>query len=310
MIRIKEYLLVAFKGMCMGAADVIPGVSGGTIAFLMGIYSRLIGAINSINKDNLKLLFRFRIKDFFTAIDGAFLCSLFAGILISFFSLAKLMTYLLEYHPIPLWSFFFGLILASIIIIIKDLDGFKLRNILAFIAGTAIASYICLVSPSETSEAYWFIFVSGAIAICAMILPGISGSFILLLLGKYKFLMDAVATFNIPVLIVFFIGAVLGILAFSRFLGWLLKRWYMPTIALLSGFMLGSLIKVWPWKAKVANAIVSAAGDKAPSVDYPILPSQYSEMTGNPDLLGSALLFAVIGIAIVIVIELAAKRKK
>lgn len=297
MNNIKEYLLVAFKGMCMGAADVIPGVSGGTIAFLMGIYSRLLGAINSINKTNLKLLFTLRLREFFTAIDGAFICSLFAGILISFFSLAKLMTYLLEYHPIPLWSFFFGLILASIIFIIKDLDGFKIRNVIAFAIGTGIAAFICLVSPSETSEAYWFIFLSGAIAICAMILPGISGSFILLLLGKYKFLMDAVANLNIPVLIVFFVGAVLGILAFSRFLGWLLKHWYMPTIALLSGFMLGSLIKVWPWKEKVV-------------VDYPVLPSQYREISGNPDLLGYAVLFAVLGALIVVVIEMAAKRKK
>lgn len=307
MNRVFEYITVAFKGVCMGAADVIPGVSGGTIAFLMGIYSRLLGAINSINRKSLSLLLHLKFKQFFTAIDGLFLCSLMAGIFVSIFSLAKVMKYLLEFHPVPLWSFFFGLILASIVVIAKGLDGFKLRNILAFIIGAIIAGWICLVSPSQTSEEYWFIFLSGAIGICAMILPGISGSFILLLLGKYKFIMDAVASFNIPVLIVFACGALIGILSFSRLLGWLLKRYYMSTIALLSGFMLGSLIKVWPWKEQVVNEITSAAGEKAPAVDYPVLPGTFENITGQSAQISQAIIFFIIGVIIVAAIEVASK---
>ena len=207
-----RYFAVAFKGACMGAADVIPGVSGGTIAFLMGIYQELVDSIKSISSSNLKLLFKGKIVEFWKAINGTFLVSLFLGILVSVFSLARLMKYLLEFHPIPLWSFFFGLILASAFVILKELGKWNLQNILALVAGVAAAAYICLVSPSQTTEEYWFIFLSGAIAICAMILPGISGSFILLLLGKYHFVMSAVTELNIPVLCLFGAGAVLGIL--------------------------------------------------------------------------------------------------
>lgn len=304
-----KYIIVAFKGICMGAADVIPGVSGGTIAFLMGIYQELVDSIKSISSSNFKLLLKGRLAEFWRAINGTFLVSLVLGILISIFSLARLMKYLLEFHPIPLWSFFFGLILASSVIILRQLDKWNFKNILALVLGIIVAAYICLVSPSQTPDAYWFIFLSGAIAICAMILPGISGSFILLLMGKYHFVMSAVTELNIPVLVVFAIGAILGILSFSHLLSWLLKKFYMPTIALLSGFMIGSLIKVWPWKEQVVLSATEIAEEGEPLVDHPVWPGYFEQISGVSSQLGLAVLFAVAGIIVVIVMEWASAKK-
>ena len=292
---------VAFKGMCMGAADVIPGVSGGTIAFIMGIYAELLDSIKSVNGEALKLLLKGKIGAFWKHINGTFLASLFAGILISVFSLAKLMKYLLEFHPVPLWSFFFGLILASAVYILKGLDKWSIRNIISLLVGVAIGAFICLASPGQTPDALWFIFLSGAIAICAMILPGISGSFILLLLGKYAFVMEAVSTLNIPVLVVFAAGAGIGIVCFSHILSWLLKKFYMLTIALLSGFMIGSLLKVWPWKVPGAQE----------GFDYPALPGTFEQVTGADPQLFMSIGFMVLGLAIVLLIEfMAAKGEK
>lgn len=303
-----KYVTVVFKGMCMGAADVIPGVSGGTIAFLMGIYRELIDSIQSVSSSNFKLLLKGKVIEFWKAINGTFLLSIFIGILISIFSLARLVKYLLEYHPIPLWSFFFGLILASAIVVLRQLDKWNVKNILSLLMGIVAAAYICLVSPSQTPDAYWFVFISGAIAICAMILPGISGSFILLLLGKYQFIMTAVTELNIPVLLVFAVGAVMGILSFSHLLSWLLKKYYMQTIALLSGFMIGSLIKVWPWKEQALSGVAEVAGEGAPLVDYPILPFRYEQISGLSPYLGQAVFFACIGIAIVVLIEVVSRK--
>ena len=301
MANLLKYVGVAFKGACMGAADVIPGVSGGTIAFLMGIYQELLDSIKSVNGEAFKLLFKGKIADFWKHINGNFLASLFVGILVSVFSLARLMKYLLEFHPIPLWSFFFGLILASAIYILKGLDKWSIQNIVALLIGVGIAAFICVASPAQTPDALWFIFLSGAIAICAMILPGISGSFILLLLGKYAFVMTAVTELNIPVLAVFAVGCAVGIVSFSHFLSWLLKKFYMLTIALLSGFMLGSLLKVWPWKVPGASE----------GFDYPALPAQFEQVTGLEPQLGTSIAFAVLGLAIVLVIEfVAAKGQK
>ncbi len=310
--NIARYLVVAFKGICMGAADVIPGVSGGTIAFLMGIYQELVDSIKSISLSNIKLLLKGRIFEFWKVINGNFLVSLVLGILISIFSLARAMKYLLEFHPVPLWSFFFGLILASAVVILRQIDKWNIQNIIALVAGIAIAAYICLISPSSTPDEYWFIFISGAIAICAMILPGVSGSFILLLMGKYHFIMSAVSELNIPVLCIFGAGAVLGILSFSHLLSWLLKKFYMATIALLSGFMIGSLIKVWPWKEQIvsASANLVAGGEGAPLVDHPVLPGYFEQITGNSSQLGLALLFAVVGIIVVVAMEWASAKKE
>ena len=291
---------MAFKGVCMGAADVIPGVSGGTIAFLMGIYQELLDSIKSINGHSLKLLLTGKVGEFWKAINGWFLVSLGTGILVSIFSLARLMKYLLEYHPVQLWSFFFGLILASAIYILKGLDKWSLKNIISLLAGVAVAAYICIASPAQTPDALWFVFLSGAIAICAMILPGISGSFILLLLGKYAFIMGALTELNIPVLLVFAAGAGIGIVCFSHVLSWLLKKFYMLTIALLSGFMIGSLLKVWPWK--VAGAVEG--------FDYPAFPGAFEAATGTEPYIVHAAIFAIIGFLVVFMIEIFASNNK
>jgi len=244
----KDYALLALKGMGMGAADVVPGVSGGTIAFIAGIYDELINSIKSINMHSLKLLFTGKIAAFWKAVNGNFLFALLLGIAISVFSLAKLITYLLLNEPVLVWSFFFGLVLASTWFVTKDIKGWNWKTVAGFVGGAVIAYYITVATPAETSTNLMFIFLCGAIAICAMILPGISGSFILVLLGKYFYVMEAVKTLDLVVLGVFAFGAALGITSFSRVLSYALKNFRNITLSVLSGFMLGSLNKVWPWK--------------------------------------------------------------
>lgn len=251
--KLKDYLMLSLKGMGMGAADVVPGVSGGTIAFIVGIYDELIDSIKSINGKSLKLFFTGKWKECWKAINGNFLFFLLAGIAISVFSLAKLITWLLVAHPILVWAFFFGLVLASTWFVGKDIKEWNWKTITGFILGCAVAFYITIATPAETSQNPFFIFVCGAIAICAMILPGISGSFILVLLGKYFFIMEAVKTFNVKIIIIFALGAILGITSFSRVLSFALKHFRNITLAVLTGFMLGSLNKVWPWKELVDN---------------------------------------------------------
>lgn len=246
--RIKDYAVLTLKGMAMGAADVVPGVSGGTIAFIAGIYDELINSIKSINMHSLKLLFTGKIAAFWKAVNGNFLFALLLGIAISVFSLAKLITYLLLNEPVLVWSFFFGLVLASTWFVTKDIKGWNWKTVAGFVGGAVIAYYITVATPAETSTNLMFIFLCGAIAICAMILPGISGSFILVLLGKYFYVMEAVKTLDLVVLGVFAFGAALGITSFSRVLSYALKNFRNITLSVLSGFMLCSLNKVWPWK--------------------------------------------------------------
>ena len=246
--RIKDYAVLTLKGMAMGAADVVPGVSGGTIAFIAGIYDELINSIKSINMHSLKLLFTGKIAAFWKAVNGNFLFALLLGIAISVFSLAKLITYLLLNEPVLVWSFFFGLVLASTWFVTKDIKGWNWKTVAGFVGGAVLAYYITVATPAETSTNLMFIFLCGAIAICAMILPGISGSFILVLLGKYFYVMEAVKTLDLVVLGVFAFGAALGITSFSRVLSYALKNFRNITLSVLSGFMLGSLNKVWPWK--------------------------------------------------------------
>jgi len=305
MKRIIDYIMVAVKGACMGAADVIPGVSGGTIAFITGIYDDLLGSINAIDATAVKLFFTGKFKEFWKHINGSFLVSLFCGILISVLTIAGLMQYLLEHHPIQTWAFFFGLIVASSIFILRGIEGWNLKAVLFLIFGVFLGVTICTLSPTTTPDALWFIFLSGAIAICAMILPGISGSFILLILGKYQYIMGAISGLtsgqavgeSIVVLGVFAVGAVCGILAFSRFLHWLLGRFHKETLITLAGFIIGSLVKVWPWSDKAA--IVRAQFPDAASV---------AEASLQIDMqVGSAILFAVIGFSLVTGIELVGK---
>ena len=248
----KDYALLVLKGIGMGAADVIPGVSGGTIAFIVGIYGELIDSIKHIGSaDTLRLLLTLRIGAFWRAANGNFLLSIIAGIGISIFSLARLVTYLLTHQPVLVWAFFFGLVLASTWFVSREVTRWNAKSLLGFVVGAAAAWFITVMTPAETPTGLWFIFLCGAIAICAMILPGISGSFILVLLGKYFYIMEAVKSLNLPVLIVFVCGAAIGITLFSHALSYALHRFHNVTIALLSGFMLGSLNKVWPWKETI-----------------------------------------------------------
>ena len=247
-MNFSRYIVLALKGCAMGMADVVPGVSGGTIAFISGIYEELLDSIRSVNATALKLLLKLRLGEFWRHINGSFLLPVLLGIAIAIFSLARLMTYLLTYHPIAIWSFFFGLIIASALLVARQIGRWDWRSLLAFVAGAAAAWWITVATPAETPNDWWFVMLSGAIAICAMILPGISGAFILLLLGKYQYIMQAVGDLNIPVIVIFVVGAAAGIISFSHLLSWLLKHWHDVTVAVLMGFMVGSLNKVWPWK--------------------------------------------------------------
>ena len=248
-------LMVLVKGCAMGAADVIPGVSGGTIAFITGIYETLLDSIRAFDLTALRLFLRGRWREWWRKVNGSFLFSLLAGIGISIFSLAKLMTWLLENHPVGVWSFFFGLIIASSVLVAREIKRWNVWSVVSGIIGIVIAYYITVVTPTETPDAWWFIILSGAIAICAMILPGISGSFILLLMGKYLFIMEAVHELNVGVLALFAVGAVAGIISFSHVLSWLLKHYHNVTVSLLTGFMVGSLNKVWPWKETLTTSV-------------------------------------------------------
>jgi putative membrane protein len=286
----------------MGTADVIPGVSGGTVAFITGIYEELLNSIKSIDKEAFQLLLRFKIADFWKKINGPFLISVLGGIVTSLISLARLMTYLLEHHPIQIWSFFFGLILISSPLILRDIKKWNIGTSLSFIIGVVAAYLITILSPTETPTHLTFIFFCGAFAICAMILPGISGAFILLLIGKYEYMITALIELNIPVIIVFVLGCFFGLLGFSHLLSWILTHYRFPTLALLAGFMIGSLNKVWPWK-EVTLFRINHEGIRVPAFDRSIWPWDYFEKTGQDPLLFYAILFAAIGILLVVAIE-------
>ncbi len=294
--------MITLRGMAMGAADVIPGVSGGTIAFITGIYEELINSIKSINPASLKLLLRGKISEFWTAINGNFLISLVAGIFISILSLAKLMEYLLESYPVLVWSFFFGLIVASAIYVVRYVKKWNAGIVLITVAGAVIAYVITILTPAEANTTYGFIFLSGAIAICAMILPGISGSFILVLLGMYRFILQAVSDFNIPVILVFLLGAGISIILFSNFLSWLFRKYHDLTIGLLAGFMVGSLNKVWPWK-HVVETFTDRHGLVRPLIEENVLPGTYEVVSNKPSLLAGALVLALTGFVLIFVIE-------
>ena len=311
MKKFTDYLFVTVKGICMGAADVIPGVSGGTIAFMTGIYEELVGSINSINGEAVKLLFSGKFKAFWKHINGNFLLSLVAGILISILSLAKLMTYLLTNHPIQTWAFFFGLIVASSIFILKGISGWKFKDIVMLILGIIIGVVVCTLTPTQTPDGLWFIFICGAIAICAMILPGISGSFILLILGKYEYMLGTITKItsgdgrllDFAVILIFVVGALIGILAFSRFLHWLLARYHRATLLVLAGFIIGSLVKVWPW-SDMATVAASQHPELAalPSFIWEDVAAQYSGLIDYH--IGGAVCFALVGFVLVVGIEL------
>ncbi len=264
-MRIKEGILVFFKGIGMGAANVIPGVSGGTIALITGIFERLINAIKSFNLSALKLLFQFKIKDFVKYIDFWFLVSLFLGVGVAIISVAKLFEYLFEYYPVYIWSFFFGLVLASVYFVGKEVEKWKMGVVISFLLGSGIAVLISIMSPASENSSIYYLVICGMVAACSMILPGLSGSFVLILLGNYQLVMiDAVTNFDLAILLPVVIGALVGILGFSHLLSWVFKKFRDQTIGVLTGFVLGSVMILWPWKTQILKTF----GDETKLVGY------------------------------------------
>ena len=288
--------------MSMGAADVVPGVSGGTIAFITGIYEELITSIKSINLEALRLIFRFKAGAFWKKINGSFLLAVFGGVLLSVFSLARLLKWLMGNHPVLIWAFFFGLILASAIVVIKKIKSWNAARVTGLIAGTVLMFFTTRFAPAQTTDAYWYVFITGAIAICAMVLPGISGAFILLILGKYQYILGAVSDLDIPVLIVFGLGIITGLLSFANLLSWLFRKYHDITISVLAGFIIGSLNKIWPWKETLTSAVTSH-GEVIPVFQRNILPGLYRDITGLEPMLMPALILMVVAFILVILLD-------
>lgn len=298
---------ILLRGLAMGAADIVPGVSGGTIAFITGIYFRLLEAINRIPAAFWQELRRGRLKAFWRACDGTFLVTLLAGILISVVSLASAITYALETHPIPLWSFFFGLILASVWHVAREIHHRRAILLVAAALGGVFAWWVTSLSPVDTTPTAWVLFGSGAIAICAMILPGISGSFILVVLGMYAPVLEAVRELALVKLAIFSAGCLVGLLSIARVLTWAVNRYHDLVLAFLTGVMIGALNKVWPWKVTLTWR-TNSAGEQIPVEEVNVLPGVFAEQTGANAELGLALAAAVAGLLLVVTVEWTAAR--
>ncbi|MGB0389962.1 MAG: DUF368 domain-containing protein [Salibacteraceae bacterium] len=309
---IKDYLVLTLKGMGMGAADVVPGVSGGTIAFISGIYEELINSIKNLEPKLIKVLFKDGLKPFWSAVNGDFLVALFAGIGISIVSLAKLIKFLLADYPVHLWSFFFGLIIASTWMVGKKIGSWNFKTIITMLLGVAVAYYVTIATPADASGNLIYIFICGCIAISAMILPGISGSFILILLGAYSTvlgsvsdLIDGVKSMEMTVISqnaitigVFAMGCLIGLIAFSHVLSYMFKKHHDQTIAVLTGFMIGSLNKVWPWKITLSTR-VNSHGDVVPLLQESVLPGNFD----NEPYLMIAIGLAVVGFVLIVLLD-------
>ncbi|MCM4171324.1 DUF368 domain-containing protein [Arenibacter sp. TNZ] len=298
-----NYIVILLKGMAMGAADVVPGVSGGTIAFISGIYEELITSINNVNIALLNTLRKEGIKSFWIKLNGNFLLALLLGIGISVLSLAKLISWLMENEPIPLWSFFFGLVLASILLVGKEIKKWELSTIIIMIVGAAVAYYITQLPPSENSASLPYLFFSGALAICAMILPGISGAFILVLLGSYKTVLDAVHERDLKIIATVGLGAIFGLLSFAKLLKWMFTHYKNLTLALLTGFIVGSLNKIWPWKEVLETKMF---GEKIITIkEQNVSPFSFD----GDSQLTSAVILALLGFSVIFILEKLASKK-
>lgn len=277
------YVLIFLKGMAMGAADVVPGVSGGTIALIVGVYERLLKAIGACTPDKLLWLARGRVRETWQAIDGTFLVCLVAGILTSIAAFANLLGYLLEEHAELTWSFFFGLIAVSVYIVGREVHRWNVWTLLLALLGAGFAYMITVAAPLQWSASPIFIFLAGAIAICAMILPGISGSFILVLLGLYATILGAVRSLDFGTLLIFAAGCAVGMLSFARIVSWLLDNARNATMAVATGLLIGSLNKVWPWKQTLTWR-ENSKGVREPLLQDNVLPATYESLTGEPSL--------------------------
>lgn len=296
-----RYLGVAARGLAMGAADVVPGVSGGTIAFITGIYQELLDSLSRIGPHTVTTLLKEGVAAAWRQINGTFLLALFSGVLVSIFSLAKLISHLLEHYPIVVWGFFFGLILASVIPIARRVPQWSWQCWVALFLGVALAILISEMRPTEIAANPYTLFFSGALAICAMILPGISGSFILLMIGIYPQVITAVHQFQLNALIWFAAGAVTGLLLFSRLLSWLMHRFPSVTLTFLVGILLGSLKIVWPWKLAVENT--GGMGEELVPMMSNVLPGEFAASSGQPSYVVGAALASVAAVVLVLGIE-------
>lgn len=293
---------VFFKGMAMGAADIVPGVSGGTIAFITGIYELLIFSIQQIVPSFFKLLKEWNFAEFWTSINGNFLIALFMGILTSVFSLSKLISYLLLTYPELIWSFFFGLIVASVWHVGREIKQWSVSVFILMIIGAVIAFLITEISPGQVEATPFTLFFGGMIAICAMILPGISGSFILLLLGLYGAVLSAVKNLEILQLGIFALGCFAGLLSIANLLSWAFKHFHNATLAILTGFMIGALNKVWPWKQTLSMR-VNSHGEQIPFLQANILPSHYEILTGHSAYLFGSVVCFILGVGVLVIID-------
>ncbi|HON18166.1 MAG TPA: DUF368 domain-containing protein [Salinivirgaceae bacterium] len=305
-----NYLILFLKGLGMGAANVIPGVSGGTIAFITGIFERIINAIKSFNLTALRLLYQRRFKDLVEHLDLWFLISVGLGVLVSIFSLAKLLEFLFQAYPVHVWSYFFGLILASVYFVGKTIEKWTTSVVILFIAGIGFALMFTFSSPLQENNSLWYNILCGAISACSMILPGLSGSFVLLLMGNYHLIMiQSISNLDFNVLIPVGIGAIAGLVLFSYFLSWIFKRFKDQTISLLTGFILGSLAIIWPWKT-VVKTYVDRQGTLRPLIQKNVLPAEYALETHNNSHLTAAIILIAIGILTIIFIEWQASKKQ
>ena len=296
MRSLRQNLLLFSKGVAMGAADVVPGVSGGTIAFISGIYMELIDTIKSLNINALRVLKSEGPKAAWQHINGNFLVVLLSGILVSLFSLARVMQFLLAEHPLPLWSFFFGLIVGSVIYLLRQHPFGNWRDALLFVLGSVAAWSISVVPAVQLEGTHSTMFFAGSIALCAMILPGISGSFILVLLGLYPVFIGAIANFQVDILVVFGLGGIIGLMLFSRLLSWLLSRYKVAVIATMCGFLVGSLSIIWPWK-QVLDTALSHSGKTIVLSSQNLWPGEYFQLLDRDPqslLCFSAMLFGLI----------------
>ena len=297
-----DYLIISLKGMAMGAADAVPGVSGGTIAFISGIYEELISSISQVNFSLFKILKNNGVKSVWKQINGNFLLSLLIGIFISFISFMRLARYLLEHHPILIWSFFFGLVLASILYVAKQIKQWNFIAIISALSAIFLAYYITTLPSLANNDNPFFLFLAAAIAICAMILPGISGAFILVLLGAYKTLSTAFHDLDIKNILIFIAGAIVGLLSFSKLLKWLFNNHKNTTLAILTGFIIGSLNKIWPWKETLSTR-VDSKGIETPVLQQSIFPEKFTELYQLDAQIGFAILLMGIGFFSIIILE-------
>lgn len=302
---IKDYLLILLKGLCMGAADVVPGVSGGTIAFITGIYDELLDSLKRCTPAVLLMLKRDGIVKTWQYINGNFLLALFGGVLISLKTFAAIVLLAMANFPILVWAFFSGLVLASVYHLARTQRGWGMTEVFGLLLGVAFILAVANLAPTQLPDHGWILFLGGFVAICAMILPGISGSFILLLVGLYPVFLLAIHNFDIPKLLWFGLGCICGLVVFSRFLSWLLATYHKQTLSVLIGFLIGSLYVTWPWK----NALLTTTKNDGRVVvlqQENLSPFDYLAVTGSEAQLGLAILWAGLGIALVLGVELGA----